>query len=161
MMNIITEAYAMGPAPQAGGQSSGVAEVISSLLPFIIFIIFAGLIVLITFGRRKKAAIKTKEIDKQIQDLRRRILVVTSSTIPGKEIKDVIGSVAGVSKVEASTDVEFRLAEKEALLDIMNQAINLGANAIIDLKMTTGSYQQQGSQWMVSKVTYSGTAVRI
>lgn len=61
----------------------------------------------------------------------------------------------------ASTDAEFRLAEKEALLDIMNQAINLGANSVIDLKMTTGSYQQQGSQWMVSKATYTGTAVRI
>lgn len=125
------------------------------------FIIFAGIIVLIIFGRRKKAAIKTEAIDKQIQDLRQQILVVTSSTIPGKEIKDVMGSVTGVSKVAASTDVEFRLAEKEALLDIMNQAINLGANSVIDLKMTTGSYQQQGSQWMVSKATYTGTAVRI
>ncbi len=128
-MNIISEAYAMGPAPQAGGQSSGAAGVIASLLPF--------------------------------QDLRQRILVVTSSIIPGKEIKDVLGSVTGVSKVAASTDAEFRLAEKEALLDIMNQAINLGANSVIDLKMTTGSYQQQGSQWMVSKATYTGTAVRI
>jgi len=154
-MNIITEAYAMGPAPQAGG----VAGVLA--LPFIII---AGVIVLMifgTFGRRKKAAIKAEKVNKQIQDLRQRILIVTSSTIPGKEIKDVIGSVTGVSKIAASTDAEFRLAEKEALLDIMNQAINLGANSIIDLKMTTGSYQQQGSKWMVSKATYTGTAVRI
>lgn len=50
-MNIISEAYAMGPAPQAGGQSSGAAGVIASLLPFIII---AGVIYLIIFGRRKK-----------------------------------------------------------------------------------------------------------
>lgn len=128
---------------------------------FIIIIIAGVIFLLIIFGQRQKTAIKTKKIDKQIHDLRQRVLVVTSSTIPGKEIKDVLGSVTGVSKVAASTDAEFRLAEKEALFDIMNQAINLGANSVIDLKMTTGSYQQQGSQWMVSKVNYTGTAVRI
>ncbi|MFZ6008061.1 MAG: heavy metal-binding domain-containing protein [Nitrospirota bacterium] len=63
------------------------------------------------------------------------------------------------------------LAEKEAMLDIMNKAINMGANAIIDLKMTTSTYEQQGLEGMVSsvlynkkmasKVIYNGTAVRI
>ena len=43
----------------------------------------------------------------------------------------------------------------------MRQGIQMGANALVDLKMTTGSYEQQGSQWMVSKVVYYGTAVKV
>jgi len=117
--------------------------------------------------REETARVKAEELDKQIQELSQRVLFVTSSTVPGKEIKRVIGAVTGVSKTEASTDAEFKLAEKEALLDIMQKAIELGANAIVDLKMTTGSYEKRvwidiGSQKgyrMVSKVTYTGTAV--
>jgi len=36
----------------------------------------------------------------------------------------------------------------------------MGANAIVDLRMTTGSYEQQGTKWMVTRVVYNGTAVK-
>ena len=84
---------------------------------------------------------KAKTLDKQIQDLRQRILVVTSDNIHGKEVKHVIGSVIGVSKTPAASSAEFNLAEKEAMLDIINNAISIGANAITDLKMTTSGVQ--------------------
>ena len=35
----------------------------------------------------------------------------------------------------------------------------MGANAIVD--SGTQKHEQQGSQWMVSKVVYYGTAVRV
>lgn len=138
---------------------------------FYLFLFFLCVLIIfyltIVKKREETARVKAEELDKQIQELSQRVLVVTSSTVPGKEIKRVIGAVTGVSKTEASTDAEFKLAEKEALLDIMQKAIELGANAIVDLKMTTGSYEKRvwidiGSQKgyrMVSKVTYTGTAV--
>lgn len=101
------------------------------------------------------------ELDKKIQELRGSITAVTSSSLPDRKIKGALGNVTGISETAASTDRGFRKAEKEAMADIMRQGILMGANAIIDLKMTTGSYEQQGSQWMVSKVVYYGTAVKV
>ena len=101
------------------------------------------------------------ELDKEIQELRGSITVVTSSSLPDKEIKGALGNVTGISPTAASTDRGFRRAEKEALTEIMRQGIRMGANAIVDLKMSTGSYKQHAPQWLVSKVIYYGTAVRV
>ena len=117
-----------------------------------------GITFLVSLCFKKRPSLD--ELDKDIQGLRERIIVVTSNSLPDREIKGAIGNVTGISATAASTDRGFRKAEKEALADIMRQGIQIGANAIIDLKMTTGSYEQQGSQWMVSKVVYYGTAVR-
>ncbi len=102
---------------------------------------------------------RLEELDKEIQNLKRRILIVTSGSILPKEIKEVKGTVVGISNIAASNSLEFELTEKEALLDIMTKALELGVNCIIDLKMTTSSYGDEKS--IVSKVMYTGTAVRI
>ena len=120
-------------------------------------VLFVALVVFSLFGRNNKTA----ELDDEIRNLRERIIVVTSNSLPDRQIKGAIGNVTGISATAASTDRGFRKADKEALADIMRKGIEMGANAIIDLKMTTGSYEQQGSQWMVSKVVYYGTAVRV
>lgn len=118
---------------------------------------FVALIIFSLLGRSNKTA----ELDEDIKNLREKIIVVTSSSLPEREIKGALGNVTGISETAASTDKSFRKAEKEALADIMRQGIQMGANAIVDLKMATGSYEQQGSQWMVSKVVYYGTAVKV
>ncbi len=120
-------------------------------------VLFVALIVFSLLGRSNKTA----ELDDEIKNLRERIIVVTSTSLPNKEIKSAIGNVTGISATAASTDRGFRKAEKEALADIMRQGIQMSANAIIDLKMTTGSYEEQSSQWVVSKIIYYGTAVRV
>ena len=118
-----------------------------------------GICLLASLIFRKRTSLD--EIEKEIQVLKERILVVTSNSLPDRVIKGALGNVTGISATAASTDRGFRKAEKEALADIMRQGIQIGANAIIDLKMTTGSYEQQGSKWIVSKVVYYGTAVMV
>lgn len=120
-------------------------------------VLFVAFIVFSLVGRSNKTA----ELEAEIKNLREKIIVVTSSNLPDRGIKGALGNVTGISERAASTDRGFRKAEKEALADIMRQGIQMGANAIVDLKMTTGSYEQQGSKWVVSKVVYYGTAVRI
>lgn len=118
-----------------------------------------GILLLASLIFRKRTSLD--ELEKDIQELRERITVVTSTSLPDKAIKSALGNVTGISATSASTDRGFRKAEKEALAAIMQQGIQMGANAIIDLKMTTGSYEEQGSKWVVSKVVYYGTAVRV
>lgn len=121
--------------------------------------VILGILLLASLIFRKRTSLD--ELEKEIQELRERITVVTSNSLPDKEIKGALGNVTGISATSASTDRGFRKAEKEAIADIMRQGIQMGANAIIDLKMTTGSYEQRAPQWLVSKVIYYGTAVRV
>lgn len=125
----------------------------------LVFFVVVGIFFLISLIFRNRTSLD--ELDKEIQELRGSITVVTSSSLPDRNIKGALGNVTGISETAASTDRGFRKAEKEALADIMRQGIQMGANAIVDLKMTTGSYEQQGSKWVVSKVVYYGTAVRV
>ena len=112
-------------------------------------------------SKRKKAESSLRNTASELTGLRSKVLVVTANSIPGKEIKSVLGTVSGTSSTSASTAAESEAAEKEALVSLMKNAVEMGANAVIDLKMTTSSYEQQGSKWMVSKAFYNGTAVTI
>jgi uncharacterized protein YbjQ (UPF0145 family) len=132
----------------------------SSFSPvLIIIILFAFFIFWRINNKKQKASKKNLETSKMIDALKLEILVVPSSEIPGKNIKNVLGLVRGVSDTQASTKEEFSLSETEALYDMLKNAKNMGANAIIDAKVSTGTYQTQGSQWQVSQAIYTGTAI--
>ena len=69
--------------------------------------------------------------------------------------------VRGVSDTEASSRRDFQLAEQEALLLMLKQAYDMGANAVVGVSLTTGTYEANGSQWQVFRPVYTGTAVRL
>ena len=81
--------------------------------------------------------------------------------LPAEAVKETLGMVRGVSETEASSSQDFRLAEQEALLLMLKHAHDLGANAVVGVSLTTGTYETNGSQWQVSRPVYTGTAVRI
>lgn len=86
---------------------------------------------------------------------------VFTYSIPTHEVKETLGLVRGVSDTEASSSRDFRLAEQEALLLMLKQAYDMGANAVVGVTLTTGTYETNGSQWQVATPVYTGTAVRI
>ena len=81
--------------------------------------------------------------------------------LPPGNVRETIGLVRGISDIEASSRRDFELAEQEALYLMLKQARELGANAVVDARLTTGTYETNGSQWQVSRPVYTGTAVRI
>ena len=91
--------------------------------------------------------------------IRTKVKVFTH--LPSKEVKESLGLVRGISDIEASSRLDFELAEQEALYLMLKQARELGANAVVDARLTTGTYDTNGSQWQVSRPFYTGTAVRI
>ena len=91
--------------------------------------------------------------------IRNRVKVFTH--LPSGEVKESLGLVRGISDIEASSRLDFELAEQEALYLMLKQARELGANAVVDARLTTGTYETNGSQWQVSRPVYTGTAVRI
>jgi uncharacterized protein YbjQ (UPF0145 family) len=109
-------------------------------------------------------------LDKEIQYFQNRVAVVTSDAIPGRATEQVLGCVTGVSHIPASNDDERKLAEREAMHSLIKQALQMGANAVLDLKMATDSYEHTDPKkflvlpavtFTATKVTYTGTAVKV
>jgi len=98
-------------------------------------------------------------ISKALNVIQARVKVFTH--LPAKKVQQTFGLVRGISDIEASSRLDFELAEQEALYLMLKQALELGANAVIDARLTTGTYETNGSQWQVSRPVYTGTAVRI
>jgi uncharacterized protein YbjQ (UPF0145 family) len=91
--------------------------------------------------------------------IRTKVKVFTH--LPSEKVKEALGLVRGISDIEASSRLDFKLAEQEALLLMLKQAYDLGANAVVGVSLTTGTYEASGSRWQVSRPVYTGTAVRI
>ena len=81
--------------------------------------------------------------------------------LPPEKVRETLGLVRGISAIEASSRLDFELAEQEALYFMLKHASELGANAVVDARLTTGTYETSGSRWQVSRPVYTGTAVRI
>ncbi len=109
-------------------------------------------------------------LDKGIQLSQNRITVATSGAIPERATEQVLGSITGTSQIPASNDEERKLAEREAMHSLIEQALQMGANAVIDLNMTTESFKFTEPKkflvfpavtWTATKVIYAGTAVKV
>lgn len=134
----------------------------ANFITVLIAIVATGfLIIVLRLKQNSNAVKKSGQIENEINSLGKEILVVTGDTVPGKKILQVLGAVRAVSDTQASSNQEFDLAEKEAMKKLMMSAMSMRANAVIGLKHSTGTYQQQNSNWKVSQVVYVGTAVRI
>lgn len=126
----------------------------------IVALILAGL-TLYRWNRRNKT-VDHRRMDRMLSDLetiKHQVLLVSNDLPPSRAAIRTIGYLESVSAVEAASDADYRLAETDALLNLARNALAQGANAIVGLRKTHAHYDQPGSQWRVSRVIYSGTAV--
>lgn len=116
--------------------------------------------VLIKWGRQNRHRdTQLNQLDAALTSIREQLLLVSTESVPERSIVKTIGFVESMSGIEATSDADYLLAEREALLALGKQALAIGANAIVGLRKTNTHYDQAGSQWRVSRVIYSGTAV--
>jgi hypothetical protein len=99
------------------------------------------------------------QLDASLVAIRKQVVMVSTTALPGKKTLKTIGFLESTSDIEVSSDGDYRIAEKDALLALGEQALSLGANTIIGLRKSHSHYDQAGSKWRVVRVTYSGTAV--
>jgi uncharacterized protein YbjQ (UPF0145 family) len=102
---------------------------------------------------------KLNKLERELDLIGNQILLVTTDNVPDCRIAKTIGYIEALSPTEAASDWEYRLAEKDALLGLAKKALDIGANAVVGIRKTNAHYDQAGSQWRVSRVTYCGTAV--
>ncbi|MDL1971612.1 MAG: heavy metal-binding domain-containing protein [Candidatus Desulfofervidaceae bacterium] len=80
----------------------------------------------------------------------------TRSEVPGKIISKSYGLIYYTKKGIAG-DITKEI--DKIFQNLLNIAKEKGANAVINVRMMTGSYQQQGSGWEVTYITVYGEAV--
>jgi len=100
IFNLITDAYAMGPAPQGAGQAGGLQAMIMNLAPLVlIFVIFYFLLIR---PQQKKA----KEVRKMLDELKKGDKVITAGGLYGVienvETNTVIVKIAENVKVKVN-----------------------------------------------------------
>ncbi len=115
----------------------------------------------LVWNRRDKASTERRiaQLDQELDLIRNQITLVTTDGFPGGRILKTVGYIEATSDIEATSAWEYRLAEKEAMLKLAKLALSLGANALIGIRKINASYDQSGSRWRISRVTYCGTAV--
>ena len=80
----------------------------------------------------------------------------TRGDVPGRTIEKSIGLVQYTQKGIAG-DVPSEI--DGVFQSLLQAAREKGANAVLNVRMTTGSYHQQGSQWEVTYIVVYGEAV--
>jgi uncharacterized protein YbjQ (UPF0145 family) len=80
----------------------------------------------------------------------------TRDNVPGRTIEKSMGLVQFTKKGIAG-DVPKEI--DGIFHSLVQTARESGANAVVNVRVTTGSYQQQGSQWEVTYIVAYGDAV--
>jgi hypothetical protein len=120
---------------------------------FIFALLFEGIIF------RLRPDPRPPVMEEALRRIRKEVEVYTQ--LPADKVKETLGMVRGISDIEADSGLEFDLAEQEALYLMLKQARQMGANAVVDARLSLGTYEVTGAKWQVSRPVYTGTAVRI
>jgi len=83
--------------------------------------------------------------------------IYTNNFVPGKDIEKSLGVVTYVKKGVKGDIVK----EIESILrKFLRLAREKGADAVINSRITTGTYHEQGSKWNVTYIIIYGEAVK-
>ena len=83
--------------------------------------------------------------------------IYTNNFVPGKDIEKSLGVVTYVKK-GVKGDI---INEIESILrKFLRLAREKGADAVINTRITTGTYHEQGSKWNVTYIIVYGEAVK-
>lgn len=104
--------------------------------------------------RARKAILET--LDEEIGALRQKIAIATTPEVPGKIVAKELGTLTA----EGTAGAGFhRVAEKRALLSLMQRALSLGADAVVNVRHEGRS--PGTAQLKIGKVILVGTAVKL
>ena len=76
--------------------------------------------------------------------------------VPGRSVVKALGLVEFTQKAIAGDAPKITPSIFRSLLEAAKEQ---GVNVVINVRLTTGSYQQQGSQWQVTYIIAYGDAV--
>jgi uncharacterized protein YbjQ (UPF0145 family) len=104
--------------------------------------------------RARKAFLEA--LDEELGALRQKITIATTPEIPGKRVAKELGTVTADGAAGAGFQ---RVAEKRALLSLMQRALALGADAVVNVRRE--GLIPGNAPLKIGKVVLVGTAVKL
>ncbi|HNQ01274.1 MAG TPA: hypothetical protein PKN59_03185 [Syntrophales bacterium] len=108
--------------------------------------------------RRRDRRAALEAIGRELSELREKIAVFPTATVPGRKIAGDLGPVSA----EGSAGAGFLgVAEKRALILLLKRALALGADAVVDIRHERATDSAGNVRWQSGVVKLAGRAVRL
>ncbi|NJD69209.1 MAG: hypothetical protein FIA90_11275 [candidate division NC10 bacterium] len=160
----------MTTGPLRIGQEQEPEEVNMAAVTAVIFVVIALFGLAWPFLYTYRLKWRRIALDKEIQYFQNRVAIATADAVVGRATEQILGPITGTSRIPASNDTERQLAEREAMHRLIKQALQINANAILNVEMVTESYEYTDPRKFVvfpavtftaTKITYTGTAAKV
>jgi uncharacterized protein YbjQ (UPF0145 family) len=133
-----------------------ILEHLGAVVLITVFVLFIFALALRESRKIRARQVVLEALDEELGALRQKISIATTPEVPGKRVARELGAVTA----EGVAGVGFlRVAEKRALLSLMQKALALGADAVINVRhegLIPGKTQLKTGQ-----VILAGTAVKL
>jgi uncharacterized protein YbjQ (UPF0145 family) len=121
------------------------------------FVIVYALVVK-EIGRRKAQAASLHAMDRELKELQEQIPAVSTAEVPGRTVEKTLGPVVA----EGSASAGFlAVAEKRALISLLQRARALGADAVVSLHRKPDTDAEGKVRWRPGVVRLAGEAVKL
>jgi uncharacterized protein YbjQ (UPF0145 family) len=121
-----------------------------------VFVLFIFALALRESRRIRARQAVLEALDEELGALRQKITIATTPEVPGKRVARELGAVTAEGAAGAGFQ---RVAEKRALLILLQRAQALGADAVVNIRhegVVPGK-----DQLKIGQVTLAGTAVKL
>jgi len=105
---------------------------------------------------QKRVAVET--IHRALEEMKEKVVVVTTAEVPGRTIEKVLGPVSAEGEAYSGY---FSAAEKKALVLLMHRASLMGADAVVELKRAAPDGTVKSASRRVEMIRFFGTAVKL
>ena len=121
-----------------------------------VFVLFIFALALRESRKIRARQVVLEALDEELGALRQKISIATTPELPGKRVAGELGAVTAEGVAGAGF---LRVAEKRALLSLMQRALSLGADAVVIVRhegLAPGK-----APLKIGRVTLVGTAVKL
>jgi uncharacterized protein YbjQ (UPF0145 family) len=121
-----------------------------------VFVLFIFALALRESRRIRARQLVMDALDEELGALRQKIAIASTPEVPGKRVARELGAVTAEGEAGAGF---LRVAEKRALLSLMQRALALGADAVVNVRhegLIPGK-----TQLKTGRVILAGTAVKL
>ncbi len=133
-----------------------ILEHLGAVVLITVFVLFIFALALRESRKIRARQVVLEALDEELGALRQKISIATTPEVPGKRVSRELGAVTA----EGVAGMGFlRVAEKRALLSLMQKALALGADAVVDVRhegLIPGK-----TPLKTGRVILAGTAVKL
>ncbi len=133
-----------------------ILEHLGAAILITVFVLFIFALALRESRRIRARQAAMEALDKELGALRQKIAIASTPEVPGKRVARELGPVTA----EGVAGAGFQLvAEKRALLNLMQRAHALGADAVVNVRHE--GHVPGKTPLKIGSVTLAGTAVKL